>query len=101
MSDFQMPIAEPKPDRETSRDREICSLRVPVSACLPVSVPARFFLLLTIVLLLAGCAAAPNQSIDQAPAGGGSFSPETVAQGFFDDLGSALHDQKLADDQQR
>jgi len=50
---------------------------------------------------LAACAATPGQSTAPAPAGGGSFSPETVAQSFFDDLGNALHDPKLADDQQR
>jgi hypothetical protein len=50
---------------------------------------------------LSGCAAIPGPSTDQAPAGGGSFSPEAVAQSFFDDLGSALDDPKLADDQQR
>ena len=50
---------------------------------------------------LAGCAITPAQSIDQAPAGGGSFSPEAVAQSFFEDLDNALHDQKLADEQQR
>jgi hypothetical protein len=50
---------------------------------------------------LAACAATPGQSAGQAPPGGGSFSPEAVAQSFFEDLGDALHDQKLADDQQR
>jgi hypothetical protein len=51
--------------------------------------------------LLSACAAASGQSVAEAPAGGGSFSPETVAQSFFDDLGSALQDPKLNDDQQR
>jgi hypothetical protein len=51
--------------------------------------------------LLAACAATPGQSSPQAPAGGGSFSPEAVAQSFFDDLRDALRDPKLADDQQR
>ena len=50
---------------------------------------------------LAGCAITPGQSIDQTPAGGGSFSPEAVVQSFFDDLRDALRDPKLADDQQR
>src|SRR5690349_3667676 len=59
------------------------------------------FVLLTIVLLLAGCAAIPSQSDVQAPTGGGSFSPEAVAQSFFEDLGTALQDRKLADEQQR
>jgi hypothetical protein len=61
-------------------------------------VVALAFLALT---LLAGCAATPGQSTPQAPAGGGSFSPEAVAQSFFDDLRDALRDPKLADDQQR
>ena len=50
---------------------------------------------------LSACAATPGRSTAQAPAGGGSFSPEAVAQSFFDDLGEALGDPKLADDQQR
>jgi len=50
---------------------------------------------------LSGCTAISGPSTDQAPAGGGSISPEAVAQSFFDDLGSALADPKLADDQQR
>ena len=58
-------------------------------------------LLVFALCFLAGCAATPGQSTDLAPAGGGSFSPEAVVQSFFDDLGSALHDQKLADDQHR
>ena len=53
------------------------------------------------LLLLAGCATTPGQSAPEAPAGGGSFSPEAVAQSFFDDLRAALGDPKLADDQQR
>lgn len=57
--------------------------------------------LLIIVLLLTGCAATAGESIDVAPAGGGSFSPETVTKSFFEDLGNALHDPKLADEQQR
>jgi hypothetical protein len=60
-------------------------------------VVALAFLALT---LLAGCAATPSQNAPQAPAGG-SFSPEAVTQSFFDDLGEALGDPKLADDQQR
>ncbi len=62
---------------------------------------SRFVALAALALSLLSACAAPGPSTDQAPAGGGSFSPEAVAQGFFDDLGSALGDQKLADDQQR
>ena len=51
--------------------------------------------------LLSGCAATLGQGAAQSPAGGGSFSPEAVAQSFFDDLGDALGDPKLTDDQQR
>jgi hypothetical protein len=51
--------------------------------------------------LLAACAATPGQNSAETPVGGGSFSPETVAQSFFEDLGNALADPKLADDQQR
>jgi hypothetical protein len=50
---------------------------------------------------LSGCAATPGQNSTQAPVSGGSFSPEAVAQSFFDDLDSALDDPNLADDQQR
>jgi len=70
---------------------------VTLSPCHPVTL----VVLLTLVLLLAGCAATPSQGSAQAPAGGGSFSPEAVAQSFFEDLGTALQDPKLADDQQR
>ena len=51
--------------------------------------------------MLSGCAATPGQSEEQTPPSGGSISPEAVAQSFFDDLGKALDDPKLADDQQR
>jgi hypothetical protein len=51
--------------------------------------------------LLSACAALPGLSSAQAPPGGGSFSPEAVAQSFFEDLGKALLDPKLDDDQQR
>jgi hypothetical protein len=54
-----------------------------------------------VLSLLSACAATPGQSTAQAPPGGGSFSPETVAKSFFEDLGKALEDPKLADDQQR
>jgi hypothetical protein len=57
--------------------------------------------LLAALYFLSGCAAAPSQNSAQAPVSGGSFSPEAVAQSFFDDLGSALDDPNLADDQQR
>ena len=50
---------------------------------------------------LSACGVAPGQSTAQGTQGGGSFSPEAVAQSFFEDLGSALRDPKLADDQQR
>jgi hypothetical protein len=50
---------------------------------------------------LSGCAAPPGQNSAQSPVSGGSFSPEAVAQSFFDDLDSALDDPNLADDQQR
>jgi hypothetical protein len=51
--------------------------------------------------LLTACATTPGSSAAQAPTGGGSLSPEAVAQSFFEDLGAALADQKLADEQQR
>jgi hypothetical protein len=57
--------------------------------------------LVVALCLLSGCAATPGQSPAQAPAGGGSFSPEAVARSFFEDLAEALDDPKLADDQQR
>ena len=53
------------------------------------------------LLLLASCASAAGQSAAQAPAGGGSFSPDAVARSFFEDLRKALTDPKLSDDQQR
>ena len=76
-------------------------LLVSLSPRLTIQQSAPLFLLLTIVLLLASCATTPGQSIAQAPPSGGSFSPEAVAQSFFEDLGKALGDPKLADDQQR
>jgi hypothetical protein len=86
-------------DRETRRqgDKERAGLPVSLSPCLLVLLPV----LLTLVLILSACAATPNPNIVEAPAGGGSFSPEAVAQSFFEDLGAALQDPKLADDQQR
>jgi hypothetical protein len=57
--------------------------------------------LLTLVLLLTACTGTPNPSAAEVPVGGGSISPEAVAQSFFDDLREALSDAKLTDDQQR
>jgi hypothetical protein len=56
---------------------------------------------LTLVLILSACAGTPNPNLAEAPASGGSVSPEAVAQSFFEDLDTALQDPKLADDQQR
>jgi hypothetical protein len=56
---------------------------------------------LVLLLSLAGCAVASGPDSTQSAATGGSFSPETVAESFFEDLGNALGDEKLADDQQR
>jgi hypothetical protein len=78
-------------------DTERAILAFSPSPCLFVSV----FTFLTIVLLLSACAATPEQAPAEAPAGGGSFSAETVAKSFFEDLGNALKDPKLNDDQQR
>ena len=102
-TDKRQATTQPRQDRQTSRQRATISadlLRC-WSADLAFRRSAAIFLPLIIMLLLAGCAATAGQSIDPAPAGGGSFSPEAVAQSFFDDLRNALDDQKLADDQQR
>jgi hypothetical protein len=94
-TESRLSIAQARSAKQISRpvDRSQAYLRV--------SLPGRILLLLTIVLALVGCATTPGQSIEQLPAGGGSISPEAVAQSFFDDLNSALDDEKLADDQQR
>jgi hypothetical protein len=60
-----------------------------------------FALALGALLLLAACAGTPSPSAAETPVGGGSISPEAVAQSFFDDLGDALRDPKLSDDEQR
>jgi hypothetical protein len=57
--------------------------------------------MLVTLLLLAGCGPTPGPDPVQSTPSGGSFSPEAVAQSFFEDLGNALRDPKLADDQQR
>jgi hypothetical protein len=56
---------------------------------------------LVLLLSLAGCSVTPEPDSSQGAPTGGSFSPEAVAESFFEDLGSALGDEKLADDQQR
>ena len=56
---------------------------------------------LVLLLLLAGCSVTPGPDDTQGTPTGGSFSPEAVAESFFEDLGNALRDEKLADDQQR
>lgn len=66
--------------------------------------PPRPFLSITLIialLALAACGLTPGQSNLQGTQGGGSVSPEAVGRSFFEDLGSALRDPKLADDQQR
>ncbi|MEO7912854.1 MAG: hypothetical protein ABIV47_24655 [Roseiflexaceae bacterium] len=95
MTDSQLPTTRSK------RDRQVRSLRVYVSAGLAIRQSSAIFVSLIITLLLAGCSITLGPGSAQAPASGGSFSPEAVAQSFFDDLGSALDDPKLADDQQR
>lgn len=77
------------------------NLLVSLSPCLLLRRSALIFLLLSLTLLLAACGVTPGQSAAQGTPGGGSFSPEAVAQSFFDDLRDALRDSKLADDQQR
>ena len=54
-----------------------------------------------VLSLLSACGMTPGQSIVQGTQGGGSFSPVAVAQSFFEDLGNALRDPKLAEEQQR
>jgi hypothetical protein len=56
---------------------------------------------LVLLLSLAGCSVTPEPDSSQGAPTGGSFSPEAVAESFFEDLSSALGDEKLADDQQR
>jgi hypothetical protein len=86
-------------DRQAGRQQSY--LLACLSPCLIIRPAVTFFLLLTTALLLAACTTTPGQSADEAPPSGGSISPEAVAQSFFDDLGKALDDPKLADDQQR
>ena len=69
--------------------------------CLAIGRWSFILALITPAFLLAGCAGSPTPSAADVPVGGGSFSPEAVAQSFFDDLRDALRDPKLADDQQR
>ncbi|HEU5100258.1 MAG TPA: hypothetical protein VFU22_14620 [Roseiflexaceae bacterium] len=57
--------------------------------------------MLAMLLALAGCGVTPGPDGVQNGQAGGSFSPEAVAESFFEDLGSALRDPKLADDEQR
>ncbi len=87
-------------ERRTTKDeRRICDL----AAWLLVVGRWSFVVALASLALslLSACAVTPGQNTAQAPSGGGSFSPEAVAQSFFEDLDKALDDPKLADDQQR
>jgi hypothetical protein len=54
-----------------------------------------------VLSLLSACAVTPGPDSAQSALTGGSFSPEAVTESFFEDLGNALRDEKLADDQQR
>jgi len=85
-------------DKQTSRQGGKKQLSLPVSLSPQLLVP---FIVLFSIVLLSACAGTPNPNVAETPAGGGSFSPEAVAQSFFEDLGTALQDPKLADDQQR
>ena len=67
----------------------------------PSNLPPLFIGVLVMLLSLAGCGIAPGLDGAQNGQVGGSFSPEAVAESFFEDLGNALRDPKLADDEQR
>jgi hypothetical protein len=55
-----------------------------------------------VLLALIGCSTAPASAPgDQIPVGGGTTKPEDVAQYFFDDLGKALKDPALTNDERR
>lgn len=63
---------------------------------------ARVAALLAVLLLaLAGCALSPQETPSQIDQPGGGVNPEFVTQSFFEDLGSALKDPQLADDDKR
>jgi hypothetical protein len=53
------------------------------------------------LLFLSACGITPEQNEAPGAQAGGSFSPEAVAESFFEDLGKALKDPQLANDQQR
>jgi hypothetical protein len=67
--------------------------------------PSNLQTILTVVLVLllslAGCSVTPEPGGAQGAPTGGSFSPEAVAESFFEDLGNALRDENLADDKER
>jgi hypothetical protein len=58
-------------------------------------------LLLTLLALLAGCAAPSGAATPVPVVSVGGASPEEVAQNFFEDLGNAVKDPGLADAQTR
>jgi hypothetical protein len=71
--------------------------------CQPESKFTRCALLLVTILALyalsaCGLGIAPNQG---TPSGGGGSSPEQVAQYFFEDLGQALKDPQLSNEDRR
>ncbi|MBK9714699.1 MAG: hypothetical protein IPO81_25850 [Kouleothrix sp.] len=58
-------------------------------------------LLVALLLALAGCAMPRQETPSQIDQPGGGVNPESVTQSFFEDLGSALKDPQLADDDKR
>jgi hypothetical protein len=85
-------------ERRTTKDE---SLSINAQTFKRSNVPTLLTVVLVLLLALAGCAVTPEPDAAQGAPTGGSFSPEAVAESFFEDLGNALRDEKLADDQQR
>lgn len=76
-------------------------LRASAPPRLRTSAPPRLFLhtlllLLSLLLITAGCAVAPDATIDESAGRGGS-SPEQVVESFVEDLNKALADKNLAE----
>jgi hypothetical protein len=63
--------------------------------------PVLALLVVAALLALAGCSLGQAEAPQQDIQSGGGISPERVAEDFFDDLGNALKDPQLANDDKR
>ncbi len=68
---------------------------------LSTPLPARLSAMLLLLLTLAGCAAPPVDSGDDAVVGVGRSSPEAAVDGFLEDLNRAMQDPSLASAEKR